>query len=67
MAVMVAKCGWMVAGWPVGSGAQVQVFGPFGGVGGESWVSSVPGCALAYLSRAAHKRVDSLTLHWECP
>ena len=43
-----------------------QVFGPFGGTGGEVWVASYPDCKLAYLSGASQSRLDSLTLHFEC-
>merc|ERR1712025_1117168 len=43
------------------------VLGPVGGGGGGAWVSTFPGCYLAYLSGSAGSRLDSITLHWECP
>merc|ERR1712025_902766 len=43
------------------------VLGPVGGGGGGAWVSTFPGCSLAYLSGSAGSRLDSITLHWECP
>merc|ERR1711915_130859 len=43
------------------------VHGPFGGNGGDPFVSSHPGCYLSYFSGASHSRLDSITLHWECP
>ena len=43
------------------------VFGPYGGNGGEPFVAVHPGCFLSYLSGMAGDRLDSLTLHWDCP
>ena len=42
------------------------VYGPYGGSGGSPFVSARPECALSYLSGNAGKRLDSLTLHYEC-
>merc|ERR1712223_580597 len=43
-----------------------RVCGPYGGNGGDNFVSTFPGCFLSYISGASHNYVDSLTLHWEC-
>merc|ERR1712025_164544 len=43
------------------------LLGPVGGGGGANWVSTFPGCYLAYLSGSAGDWLDSITLHWECP
>merc|ERR1712215_420369 len=43
------------------------VFGPFGGSGGDPFVSIHPACYLSYLSGSSGSGLDSLTLHWECP
>jgi len=45
---------------------QGDVFGPYGGTGGQVEVSSVPGCLLAHLSGTSGELLDSLTLHWIC-
>lgn len=44
-----------------------RVLGPVGGSGGGPWVAARPTCQLSYLSGSAGSRLDSLTLHWECP
>merc|ERR1711981_689442 len=44
-----------------------KVCGPYGGRGGDAFVSSFPGCFLSYISGASHNYIDSLTFHWECP
>merc|ERR1711973_51972 len=38
------------------------ICGPFGGGGGDVWVSTHSGCTLEYLSGTSGSRVDSLTL-----
>merc|ERR1719400_2721567 len=43
-----------------------RICGPYGGNGGDDFVSTFPGCFLSYISGASHKYIDSLTLHWEC-
>ena len=43
-----------------------QVYGPYGGNGGEPFVSARPNCKLSYLSGKSGSHVDSLTLHYEC-
>ena len=43
-----------------------MVYGPYGGSGGEPFVSARPNCKLSYLSGKSEKRTDSLTLHYEC-
>ena len=43
-----------------------QVYGPYGGNGGEPFVSARPNCELSYLSGKSGSHVDSLTLHYEC-
>jgi len=43
------------------------VIGPVGGGGGSAFVSTFPGCYLAYLSGSSGNVLDSVTLHWECP
>ena len=44
-----------------------SVYGPVGGGGGGPFVSTHPGCYLEYFSGSSGSRLDSLTLHWECP
>ena len=43
-----------------------MVFGPYGGSGGNPFVSARPNCKLSYLSGNSDSRTDSLTLHYEC-
>ena len=43
-----------------------KVYGPYGGSGGNPFVSARPNCKLSYLSGKSKDRTDSLTLHYEC-
>ena len=43
-----------------------MVYGPYGGSGGNPFVSARPNCKLSYLSGKSKDRTDSLTLHYEC-
>lgn len=48
-------------------GDDDNVYGPYGGSGGVSWVSYQPGCKLLYLSGRCGSLLDSITLHYDCP
>ena len=46
------------------------MYGPYGGSRygrGDPWVSTRPDCKLSYLSGISGSRLDSITLHYECP
>merc|ERR1712213_247432 len=43
-----------------------KVCGPYGGNGGNAWVSTHAGCFLSYISGRSYNRLDAITLHWEC-
>merc|ERR1712098_319245 len=41
--------------------------GPYGGDGGEPFVSEHEGCYLSHISGSEGDFLDSLSFHWDCP